>query len=209
MAGLYRICSTARAASSFSPSPRPFTTPKIGRWPSALNRTFSVTSPSIFNWRASAVYCGRGLSSTIIGVAEGGAFPVDAESAGLPLAIPLEKPAEATAPLPVPPGEPLVTPEPKVVPRIEPRAAPTPVAEPTESAKLPTAAIVAGRVALGFGVTPIGSPNPPAFTKGLATVLGATFFNAGTGIAGIAGASIFTVSGLGSSRVALAATITD
>jgi hypothetical protein len=43
----------------------------------------------------------------------------------------------------------------------------------------------------------------------LATVLGATFFNAGTGSAGMDDAFIFTVSGLGSSRLTLAAMIRD
>src|SRR6201996_4593122 len=87
---------------------------------------------------------------------------------GLPVppTTPLAKPAEATLPMSCPPGTPLATPAPKDVPETAPlRAAPAPVAAPGALLKLPTATS-ADLAELGFGLAPIGSPKPPAFTSG-------------------------------------------
>src|SRR5580698_2475903 len=96
----------------------------------------------------------------------------------VPPITPLENPADATAPLSLPPGTPFATPDPKSTPFTAPwRAAPAPtLSTPGAALNDPTAAIVAVRVAFGFGFTPCGSPKPPTFGVGadmlLATVVG-------------------------------------
>src|SRR5579883_2465286 len=101
------------------------------------------------------------------------------------------------------------------------RAAPAPCAGPGALPKAPTAAMVAGRLAFGFGVTPAGSPNPPVFTLGaellLATGVGVALlksptFGCGGGVTafggaasrcGASGVGIFTISGFGISGFGL------
>src|ERR1700733_14488564 len=93
----------------------------------------------------------------------------------MPPTTPLENPADATVPrVSLPPGTPFATPEPNATPWTEPlRAAPAPSPMPGVPANEPTAAMVAGRLALGLGRTPSGSPKPPVLGVG-ATVLLAT-----------------------------------
>src|SRR6202044_3843397 len=101
----------------------------------------------------------------------------------VPPSTPLLNPADATVAFrSLPPGTPFATPDPKSVPRTTPwRAAPAPLATPGAALNEPTAAIVAVRVALGFGFTPSGSPNPPILGVGaellFATVVGASLLN--------------------------------
>src|ERR1700689_5367408 len=114
-----------------------------------------------------------------------------------------------------PPGTPLATPAPKEVPETAPlRAAPAPVAAPGAALNDPVATRC-DWVELGFGLTPTGSPKPPALTSGFTWLLatsvgfglensptfgcggGATAFGGAGGGLGWSGVSSFT--GLGSS----------